>query len=196
MRSLDEITSPASSFKDIQETVNQWELNAGPEALAFRTAMRKFVGGVTVITTRHEDRPWGMTVSAFSPVCMDPPMLIACVNRETVTASNITRYPHFAVNILSEEQVAISQFCSRPREDKFIEDFVIPPEDVPDRIQMPVLKNSLITFDCRANTTFVVNSHLVLLAQVRAVLAPAAKKPLLYGQGQYMQGVSMQRVLS
>lgn len=193
MRTFD---SANSCLEDIEEAIQHWELDAGPEALAFRSAMRKFVGGVTVITTFHEDRPWGMTVSAFSPVCMDPPTLIACVNRETVTASDITRDPRFAVNILSQEQVAVSQYCSRPREDKFIEDFVFSSEAVPDRIQMPVLKNSLLTFDCRANTTFVVNSHLVLLAQVRAVLAPAAKKPLLYGEGQYMQGVSMERVLS
>ncbi|NOV20649.1 flavin reductase [Ensifer adhaerens] len=193
MRNQDNVNS---SFEDVHDAFPPWELNAGPEALAFRSAMRKFVGGVTIITTLHESRPWGMTVSAFSPVCMDPPILIACVNRDTVTASDITRDPHFAVNILSEEQVAVSQFCSRPREDKFIEDFVFPSAAVPDRIQMPVLRNSLITFDCRANTTFVVNSHLVLLAQVRAVLAPSAKKPLLYGEGQYMQGVSMQRAMS
>ncbi|MBW9113914.1 flavin reductase family protein [Rhizobium cauense] len=190
MRDLDERTH---SFQcgDALDVLQKWELNSGPEALAFRSAMRKFVGGVTVISTLHEGRPWGMTVSAFSPACMDPPMLIACVNRETVTASDITRDPRFAVNILSDEQVAISQFCSRPREDKFIEAFVLPFEEVPDTVQMPVLRNSLITFDCRANTTFVVNSHLVLLAQVRAVLAPSSKKPLLYGEGQYMQGVSI-----
>jgi len=191
MRISDEISSPLSC-EDARQIFSTWELNSGPEALAFRAAMRRFVGGVTVVSTLHEGRPWGMTVSAFSPACMDPPMLIACVNRDTVTASDITRDPHFAVNILSDEQVAISQFCSRPGEDKFIEAFVLPAEEVPETIQMPVLRNSLITFDCRANTTFIVNSHLVLLAQVRAVLAPSSKKPLLYGQGQYMQGVSMQ----
>ncbi len=191
MRNFDQRNS-FSSCGDALNFSQVWELNSGPEALAFRSAMRKFVGGVTVVTTVHEGRPWGMTVSAFSPACMDPPTLIACVNRETVTASDITRDPHFAVNILSDEQVAISQFCSRPGEDKFIESFVLPSEELPDTIQMPVLRNSLITFDCRANTTFVVNSHLVLLAQVRAVLAPSSKKPLLYGEGQYMQGVSMQ----
>ena len=195
MRNLDAVNYSAT-FKGAKASTPTWELNSGPEALAFRSAMRKFVGGVTVITTLHEDRPWGMTVSAFSPACMEPPMLIACVNRDTVTAANITRDAHFAVNILSEEQVAISQFCSRPREDKFIEDFVLPTEEVPDTIQMPVLKNSLITFDCRAHTTFVVNTHLVLIAQVRAVLAPASKKPLLYGEGQYMQGVSMQMAVA
>jgi len=195
MRNLDEVNS---SFirENPRDFFQVWELNSGAEALAFRAAMRKFVGGVTVVSTLHEGRPWGMTVSAFSPACMDPPMLIACVNRETITASDITRDPHFAVNILSDEQVAVSQFCSRPREDKFIEAFVLPPEEVPDTIHMPVLRNSLITFDCRATTTFVVNSHLVLLAQVRAVLAPSSKRPLLYGEGQYMQGVSMQLAMA
>ena len=173
-----------------------WELNAGPEALVFRSAMRRFVGGVTVITTMHQGRPWGMTVSAFSPACMDPPTVLACINRETVTASDITRDRHFAINILSQEQLEISQFCSRGGQDKFIEDFVVPSKQVPDRIRMPVLKNSLITFDCSVNGTLVVNSHLVVLAAVSSILAPTAKRPLLYGEGQYMHGVSLQMAIA
>ncbi|CAN7258969.1 flavin reductase family protein [Rhizobium sp. LjRoot258] len=168
-----------------------WELDAGPDSLAFRSAMRKVVGGVSIITTLHEDRPWGMTVSAFTPVCMEPPTLLVCVNRETVTANCITKLQRFAVNVLSQEQLAISQFCSRPREDKFIEEFVVSRCDHPDRIHMPVLQNSLITFDCSATATLVVNSHLVVMGRVMSVLAPSAKKPLLYGQGEYMHGVTL-----
>jgi len=108
-----------------QNYCQQWELDAGRDSLAFRSAMRKVVGGVSVITTLHEDRPWGMTVSAFTPVCMEPPTILVCVNRETVTANSITKLQRFAVNVLSQEQLPISQFCSRPREDKFIEEFVV-----------------------------------------------------------------------
>lgn len=175
---------------------DHWELNADADPMAFRSAMRKVVGGVTVITTMHEDRPWGMTVSAFTPVCMDPPTVLVCVNRETVTASSITRDSRFGVNILSQDQLAISQFCSRPREDKFVEDFTVPVSDVPDRIQMPVLKNSLITFDCTVKATFVVNSHLVVMGLVSSVLAPASKSPLLYGEGKYMHGVSLEMAVA
>ncbi|MDK1376823.1 MULTISPECIES: flavin reductase family protein [unclassified Sinorhizobium] len=179
-----------------QDYCRNWELDAGTDAAAFRSAMRKVVGGVTVITTVHEDRPWGMTVSAFTPVCMDPPTLLVCVNRETVTASCITKLQRFAVNVLSQDQLAISQFCSRPREDKFVEEFAVPQSDYPDRILMPVLKDSLITLDCIATATLVVNSHLVVMGRVTSVLAPTAKKPLLYGEGQYMHGVSLQMAVA
>src|SRR3546814_2198910 len=52
-----------------------------PDGDGFREAMRRAVTGVTIITTYHEGRPWGMTVSAFAPVCMKPPNLLVCVNR-------------------------------------------------------------------------------------------------------------------
>src|SRR3546814_20372252 len=47
-----------------------------PDGDGFREAMRRAVTGVTIITTYHEGRPWGMTVSAFAPVCMKPPPLL------------------------------------------------------------------------------------------------------------------------
>jgi flavin reductase (DIM6/NTAB) family NADH-FMN oxidoreductase RutF len=187
-----EVGNTLASVSAVDNVLCDWELNSGAEALAFRSAMRKFVGGVTVVTTLHEERPWGMTVSAFSPACMDPPTLIACVNRETVTASNITRDKRFAVNVLSQDQVSISQFCSRSGEDKFVEDFVVPADRIPERVKMPVLSNSLITFDCSVNGMLVVNSHLVILAAVHSILAPADKHPLLYGQGQYMHGTALE----
>lgn len=176
--------------------IPSWDLDSGSESITFRTAMRRFIGGVTVITTRHENRPWGMTVSAFAPACMDPPTLIVCVNRNTITAANITKDARFAVNVLSQEQVNISQHCSRAGSDKFIEDFEVPKDELPDRIKMPVLRDSLVTFDCKVNCEFVVKSHLVLIASVDSILAPAAKTPLLYGDGQYMHGVSVDQVLS
>lgn len=188
--------SAGQEDKHFQNYCQQWELDAGPDSLAFRSAMRKVVGGVSVITTLHEDRPWGMTVSAFTPVCMEPPTILVCVNRETVTANSITKLQRFAVNVLSQEQLPISQFCSRPREDKFIEDFVVSRCDHPDRIHMPVLQNSLITFDCNATSTLVVNSHLVVMGRVMSVLAPSAKKPLLYGQGEYMHGVALEMAVA
>lgn len=169
-----------------------WELNSGPETIAFKAAMRRFIGGVTIITTMHEDRPWGMTVSAFIPVCMEPPKLLVSVNRSTITAAGITRDAKFAVNVLSQEQLAISQYCSQQGADKFIEEFAIAPEDLPPRVAMPILQNSLTAFDCRVTAELLVNSHLVFIASVESVLAPVAKTPLLYGGGSYMRGVTFE----
>jgi flavin reductase (DIM6/NTAB) family NADH-FMN oxidoreductase RutF len=170
---------------------SSWVVNGGAEADAFRLAMRRVVGGVTVITTRHDDQPWGMTVSAFTPVCMDPPTLLVCVNNRTVTASDISRNGLFAVNLLSQAQLHVSQLCARAGKDKYLTDHVVPPNELPDRVVMPVLRNSIVTFDCKAIEIRPVGSHLVVIATIESVLAPEASAPLLYGEGRYLHGVAI-----
>ena len=187
------LTDHRTSLKLPFETPTEWEINSTADPLLFRSAMRKYVGGVTVVTTRHLDRPWGMTVSAFTPACMEPPTLLACVNRETITASNIEQDGRFAINILSENQIDVSQYCSRPKSEKFIEEYIVADHEVP-TVRMPVLRGSLITFDCDVLDTFSAGSHFVVLASVQSILAPPALKPLLYGGGQYMQGVAVREM--
>jgi flavin reductase (DIM6/NTAB) family NADH-FMN oxidoreductase RutF len=168
-----------------------WEVNGGPDADSFRAAMRRVVGGVTVITTRHEGRPWGLTVSAFTPVCMDPPTLLVCVNSRTVTASDISRDSRFAVNLLSQAQLHLSKLCSSAGADKFIDGHVFPQSCLPERVTMPVLRDSIVTFDCRAHDIRRVGSHFVVVAAIEGVLAPESRRPLLYGEGQYLRGVAL-----
>lgn len=55
----------------------------------FRAAMRRLVTGVTIITATYKSRPWGMTVSAFTPVCAEPPTVLICLNRNTVLAGAV-----------------------------------------------------------------------------------------------------------
>jgi flavin reductase (DIM6/NTAB) family NADH-FMN oxidoreductase RutF len=168
-----------------------WEVNGGPDADSFRAAMRRVIGGVTVITTRHDGRPWGLTVSAFVPVCTDPPTLLICVNSRTVTASDISRDKRFAVNLLSQTQLHLSKLCSRAGEDKFIDGHVLPHSSLPQRVTMPVLRDSIVTFDCRATDVRPVGSHLVIVAAIERVLAPESRRPLLYGEGRYLRGVAL-----
>jgi flavin reductase (DIM6/NTAB) family NADH-FMN oxidoreductase RutF len=168
-----------------------WDVNSGAETEAFRIAMRRVVGGVTVITTRHDGQSWGMTVSAFTPVCMEPPTLLICVNNQTITASDISREGRFAVNLLSQAQLYLSQLCSRTGEDKYIDEHVVPRDDLPERVVMPVLRDSLVTFDCKATDILSVGSHLVVISAIEAILAPRYLPPLLYGEGRYLHGVAI-----
>jgi flavin reductase (DIM6/NTAB) family NADH-FMN oxidoreductase RutF len=169
----------------------EWEVNSGSDAESFRAAMRRVIGGVTVITTRHDGRPWGLTVSAFTPVCMDPPTLLVCVNSRTVTASDISRDGRFGVNLLSQTQLHLSRLCSRAGEDKFLDDHVVPRACLPERVIMPVLRDSIVTFDCKASDVRPVGSHLVVVATIEGVLAPESRRPLLYGEGRYLHGIAI-----
>lgn len=168
-----------------------WDVNSGGETEAFRIAMRRVIGGVTVITTRRQGQSWGMTVSAFTPVCMEPPTLLVCVNNRTITASDISRDGRFGVNLLSQAQLYLSQLCSRPGEDKFVDEYVVPRSDLPERIAMPVLRDSIVTFDCKATDILSVGSHLVVIGAIEAILAPRSLPPLLYGEGRYLHGVAL-----
>ena len=121
----------------------RWDLDAGAAPDAFRAAMRRVVGGVAVVATLRDSRPWGMTVSAFTPVCMEPPTLLVCVNASTTTAADITRDRRFSLNLLSETQRGVSQRCAEPGASKYLDEDVVPSENLPTRIAMPVLQDSV-----------------------------------------------------
>lgn len=158
---------------------------------SFRSAMRRVVSAVTVVTTLHEARPWGMTVTAFTSVCAEPPTLLVCVNNATTTAADITETGRFAANLLSQDQLFISRLCSRPGGVKYLDDYVVETGELPSPDIMPVLRDSLVTFDCEVEDARLIGSHLVTLGRVRTIVSPEARTPLLYGEGRYLHGVGI-----
>lgn len=168
-----------------------WVLNPTAEASTFRTAMRRVVSGLTVVTTWHEDRPWGMTVNAFASVCMEPPTVLVCVNNRTATAADIRRDGRFAANLLSEDQLFVSRLCSRAGTTKYVDDYVLVADDLPPRVVAPVLRDSLVTFDCEVSEAHLVGTHFVVIGTVRAILAPESRPALLFGEGRYQRGVDV-----
>ncbi|MGY3120338.1 flavin reductase (DIM6/NTAB) family NADH-FMN oxidoreductase RutF [Bradyrhizobium sp. S3.14.4] len=169
----------------------RWDLAAGPAPDAFRAAMRRFVGGVAVVATLHEGRPWGMTVSSFTPVCMEPPTLLVCVNAATATAADIARDRRFSLNLLSETQRGVSQRCAQPGASKYLDEDVVPADGIPTRTAMPVLQDSVATFDCDATEVRQIGTHIVIVGAVRAIVAPQTRRPLLYGQGGYLGSIAL-----
>ncbi len=85
---------------------------------AFKEALRGWASGVTVVTARSGDKMHGMTVSAFSSVSADPPLVLVCANRTSTTHGIIEEGGVFAVNILASHQQEVSNiFASSQHED-------------------------------------------------------------------------------
>ena len=81
----------------------------------FRLVMGHFVTGVTVVTTlepardgRGEARPHGITVNALSSVSLDPPLVMIAVDQTRRIAPVLIAQGRYAVNVLSEDQQALS----------------------------------------------------------------------------------------
>jgi flavin reductase (DIM6/NTAB) family NADH-FMN oxidoreductase RutF len=86
----------------------------------FRSILGRFASGVTVVTTRDESgRDHGMTVSAFCSLSLEPPLVLACVDRTTEMHAILSDASTFAANILSEEQEALSRRFSEKMDDRF-----------------------------------------------------------------------------
>jgi flavin reductase (DIM6/NTAB) family NADH-FMN oxidoreductase RutF len=69
---------------------------------ALRHGMGRFPTGVTLVTTRDaEGRPAGTTANAVTSLSLDPPLLLVCLARTSLTLAAIADSGHFAVNVLA-----------------------------------------------------------------------------------------------
>ena len=106
------VLQPTSSYESPGSATDGGTVAASK--LDFVRAMRNVVSGVAIITTFYESQLWGMTVSAFTTVCAEPPTLMVCVNTRTVLATVLREGSGFGVNVLSQDQEFVVEEPAQP----------------------------------------------------------------------------------
>jgi flavin reductase (DIM6/NTAB) family NADH-FMN oxidoreductase RutF len=148
---------------------------------AFKQALRGWASGVTVVTSRAGDKVHGMTVSAFSSVSADPPLVLVCANQSSTTHSVIEEGGIFAVNILAQHQEDISNvFASSKNEDSRLERV----DWSHGETGAPLIDESLASLECKVRSAHREGSHTIYIGEVEAVHVNEAA-PLLYFGGGY-----------
>jgi flavin reductase (DIM6/NTAB) family NADH-FMN oxidoreductase RutF len=143
----------------------------------FRDAMGHFVSGVTVVTTVHEGVPLGTTVSAFTSLSMEPPMLLVCMNTTSETGRAVEAVGEFTVNLLSDDQTDLAmRFASRSSA-KFDGVSLVSEEG-----EHPVLAGALGSIRCKVVDTSSGGTHRILIAQAMSVQISGGN-PLTYFRG-------------
>ncbi|HEX6575728.1 MAG TPA: flavin reductase family protein [Gemmatimonadaceae bacterium] len=149
---------------------------------AFRSVLGRFATGVTVITTRdRRGRDVGMTVSAFSSVSLDPPLVLICIGHEASAYNTLSKATHFIANILSEGQEAIARRFAESGGDRF--------DGIGyDRGQngCAVLYDVLGYLECRIVSRYEEGDHDIIVGSVDVAMSDEGK-PLLYYRGGYAQ---------
>lgn len=147
----------------------------------FRSVLGRFATGITVVTGRDEQGDHGMTVSAFSSLSLEPPLILVCVAHDATMAPLFETASDFVVNILSDKQEALSRRFSSKLDDRFAglgftrgERGVI------------ILDDVLAWLECRIVHRFVEGDHTIITAAVERAEARDAR-PLLYYRGGYAQ---------
>ncbi len=153
---------------------------------ALRKIRSLFASGVTVVTTVHEGKLRGVTVSAFSAVSLNPPLVMVCLANESESKDWIAESGIFAANVLSDEQEFLSErFAARAPivNARF--------EGVPYRTAItgsPILDGSVGWYDCRVETVHDGGDHTIFIGRVEAIgLGVENKLPLVYFANRYQQ---------
>ena len=132
--------------------------------------MSTHAGGVVLVTTRVAGRPWGMTVTAFASVSVDPPTVLVSISAGTASARAIRETGAFGVSILGRHQVALAQYAATPGEPKFLDDAAV--------------TDALASLDCAVVDAVEVADHVVFFGQVLRASRRINGEPLLYyGRG-------------
>ena len=150
----------------------------------FRNAMSCFATGVTVITVDYEGEVQGMTANAFSSVSLDPLLVLVCVDQRARTHAHLHARKRFGINVLSENQRAISEHYAQPDRDPARAE-----EEAGARFDRtphgtPVLHGALAYLECRLQSSRDAGDHTIFIAEVEDVVVRGGR-PLLYFQGQY-----------
>ncbi len=144
----------------------------------FRSALRQFASGVTVVTAQHEGEMYGITVSAFSSISLDPPIVMVSINNTSSISSSILSAEHYAVHILSAEQQPVSEAFSSS----------VPGDEKYDGLKIrrgatgaPIFPGALAVLECALYQTLSLGTHTLMFGRVVQVEAvPTAADPLLY----------------
>lgn len=151
-----------------------------------RDALACFAAGVTVITTRVDGRPTGVTASSFTSVALEPPLVLVCLQKRVAAHAAILEQRTFVVNALGAGQIELGRRFAGllPLEgDRF--------SDVPHQLAPtgdPLLTGCPAWVACRLRERHQGGDHTILVGEVVAAGVANAAPPLLYHQRQWCVG--------
>lgn len=158
----------------------------------FRRVMGHFVTGVTVVTALHDGgvsdgRPVGITVNSLTSVSLEPPLVVIALDRRRSMTPIVRATGRYAVNILSEDQQALSDcFAGAPVE---------PDREAfcgaawhPGETGLPLLDGAIATLECSVVETFSAGDHDLFIGRVDAIADGVRHPmPLLYYRRRYLR---------
>ena len=149
----------------------------------FRKACGFWTSGVSIVTTRDTDgKPYGLTMNAVTSLSLDPPMFVICVDNRSDTLEPIKRSGLFCINVLQQDQQALSNAFAKKHPDKFAE---IPFEW--GESGAPLLTGRLMSIECTVSATHVGGDHHIFVGTVTGISRPSGDDapPMVYYRGRY-----------
>ena len=144
--------------------------------------MRRWASGIGIAATKHMGSQYGLTVSSFTSISVDPPVVLISVHKDSQAHDPILNAGHFGVTLLAADQRELSdRFAGRtvPEAERFdgLETFSL-------ETGSPLISGGIAVFDCELIGTFETTSTTVMFGEVLAAQVNGKPleelRPLLY----------------
>lgn len=147
-----------------------------------RQVLSTFVTGVTVVTTvDREGRRHGLTANSFSSVSLAPPLVLWSQGLTAFSHPVFRDAERFAINILADDQIEVSNRFARAGEDKFGGALA-----VRDGLGgVPLLDGCAAYLECRRFASHVAGDHMIFIGKVERI-ERSGRRPLAFGGGRYL----------
>ena len=147
-----------------------------------RHCLSRFATGVAVVSYRAEGETRGVTVSSFTSVSLDPPLVLVSVARSAGAGGHLGRVP-FTVNVLGATQLDLAlHFGGRRRGPA-----QVGWQSTSDHLA-PTLDGALASYRCEAWDSYDGGDHRLHLGRVVEVAVRGDGEPLLFDRGRFWDG--------
>src|SRR5260370_37247903 len=154
------------------------------DPVRFRRVAGPFPRGFKGITVERDPGiVHGMTANSFTSVSLDPLLILVCVSHEARLLSFLKTQRRFGVNILREDQQALSEFFAKLEQ--------TPEEHARLGIRyrwtasgIPLLEGGLAELACNVVAEHPAGDHTIFIGEVESMESHDGE-PLLFHRGQY-----------
>jgi flavin reductase (DIM6/NTAB) family NADH-FMN oxidoreductase RutF len=155
----------------------------GVDVLELKQVMSRRASGVAIVTARSGDVVHGMTVSAFTEVSLEPPLVLVCADKTSNTHPVIAAGGVFALNLLANDQAELSNLFASKRDEarRFVG-----LETTTGATGAPLIPGTLATLECCVRAAHDAGDHVIYVGEVVAI-SRSERAPLVYYGGRYRE---------
>ena len=150
----------------------------------FKRSLGSWPSGVTIVTSQHGAERLGMTVSAFTSVSLNPPLILVCADKASNTNKLIHASRAFTVNVLGREQSTLSNLFADKKREAIRFDGL---DCKTGATGCPRLPGALASLDCTVRDVVDAGDHIVYVGTVEDAVIDAEQEPLVYWRGGYQK---------
>jgi flavin reductase (DIM6/NTAB) family NADH-FMN oxidoreductase RutF len=131
----------------------------------FKDLMANVAATVTVVTASADDGPIGITVSAFTSVSADPPIVLVCIDKVADSLAQFLGAPGFTVNFMPEGAEESTMVFATRGADKF---GLVQWSEPNSATAGPVLAEAFQALECETVERTEIGDHWVIYGRVAA----------------------------